>query len=70
MILSVVMLVFIGRNEALTVANTQRDLPIYCVDKAENDKVVAMSFDAAWGNSRLRTAYPQAFRLFRLHKNL
>lgn len=50
MVLSFAILVFIGRNEALTVANTERDLPIYCVDKAENDKVIALSFDAAWGN--------------------
>ena len=70
MTLSVFMLILIGRGEVMTVSNTERDLPIYCVDKGENDKVVAMSFDAAWGNSRLRTAYPQAFRLFCLHKNL
>ena len=50
MILSVVMLILIGRGEVMTVSNTERDLPIYCVDKGENDKVVALSFDAAWGN--------------------
>ena len=43
-------LIFAGKSEVMTVSNTERDLPIYCVDKAENEKVVAMSFDAAWGN--------------------
>ena len=38
-----------GRNKAVTVANSKRDLPIYCVDKGD-EKIVAMSFDAAWGN--------------------
>lgn len=50
MILSVVMLFFVGRNDILTVSNTERDLPIYCVEKGENEKIVALSFDAAWGN--------------------
>ena len=50
MTLSLVMLILIGRREVMTVSNIERDLPIYCVDKGENDKVVAMSFDAAWGN--------------------
>ena len=50
MVLSLVLLVLIGRNETMTVSNTERDLPIYCVDKPETEKIVAMSFDAAWGN--------------------
>lgn len=50
MIAAVALLLAAGRNEVLTVSNAERDLPIYCVDKAENDKTVAMSFDAAWGN--------------------
>ena len=50
MTLSLVMLILIGRREVMTVSNIERDLPIYCVDKGENDKVIAMSFDAAWGN--------------------
>lgn len=33
---------------ALTSARTARELPIYCVDR--EDKVVALTFDAAWGN--------------------
>ncbi len=40
----------IGRNEAMTVSSAKRDLPIYCVQKPENEKIVALSFDAAWGN--------------------
>lgn len=50
MVLSVALLVLIGRNETTTVSNTQRDLPIYCVDKSDDEKVVSLSFDAAWGN--------------------
>lgn len=38
----------VGRNQAVTVSKTQRDLPIYCVDKGEK-KVLSISFDAAWG---------------------
>ncbi|MBO5066570.1 MAG: polysaccharide deacetylase family protein [Clostridia bacterium] len=43
-------LFYIGRNETITVSSAKRDLPIYCVQKPENEKVVALSFDAAWGN--------------------
>ena len=43
-------LLYIGRNNSVTVSGTKRDLPIYCVQKPETEKVVAMSFDAAWGN--------------------
>ena len=43
-------LLYIGRNNSITVSGTKRDLPIYCVQKPEAEKVVAMSFDAAWGN--------------------
>ena len=31
-------------------ANSQRLLPIYCVET--NKKQIAISFDAAWGNSK------------------
>lgn len=43
-------LVYLGKSDILPVSVAKRDLPIYCVQKAEDDKVVAMSFDAAWGN--------------------
>ena len=33
-------------------AATERQLPIYCVQK--DYKVVSLSFDAAWGNVRVR----------------
>lgn len=39
----------VGRNTAVVVTGAPRDLPIYCVDKGE-EKVAAISFDAAWGN--------------------
>lgn len=37
------------KNESITTAAKQKDLPIYCVDKGE-EKIVSISFDAAWGN--------------------
>ncbi len=43
-------LIYIGKNTAVTVSGTKRDLPIYCVEKPETEKTVALSFDAAWGN--------------------
>ncbi len=39
----------VGKNEIQTVSNMDRDLPIYCVDTGE-EKLVSISFDAAWGN--------------------
>ncbi len=32
---------------------TDRQLPVYCVDKAQQ-KVCSVSFDAAWGNEKMR----------------
>lgn len=34
---------------------TDRQLPIYCVDKAQ--KVCSISFDAAWGDGNLRQVH-------------
>ncbi|MBQ4630238.1 MAG: polysaccharide deacetylase family protein [Clostridia bacterium] len=45
-------IVFVNRKEADFVFNNNselNDLPIYCVDKGE-EKICAISFDAAWGN--------------------
>lgn len=50
MISLVISLIYIGRNNTIMVAGTARDLPIYCVQKPENEKVISISFDAAWGN--------------------
>ena len=36
----------------VTTAATQRQLPIYCVQR--DQKVVSLSFDAAWGDGRVR----------------
>ena len=44
-------LVVAGRSRAIYVSNQNRDLPIYCVDKDQNDKKISISFDAAWDNS-------------------
>ena len=43
-------LIFLRSTDAIPTSSAKRDLPIYCVQKAEDDKIVAMSFDAAWGN--------------------
>ena len=45
---------FISQKETQTVSNMNRDLPIYCVDTGE-EKLVSISFDAAWGNGRYGT---------------
>ena len=37
---------------AVSVAGTSRQLPIYCVER--DQKVVSISFDAAWGDARVR----------------
>ena len=37
-------------TKAITTATTPRDIPIYCVEKEE--KIVSISFDAAWGNEQ------------------
>ena len=35
-----------------TSASQQRKIPIYCVDREGQDKKIAISFDAAWGNEQ------------------
>lgn len=39
---------------AVTASVATRQLPIYCVER--DDKTVAISFDAAWGNVIVRLA--------------
>lgn len=36
-----------------TAYTTDRQLPVYCVDK-DQQKICSISFDAAWGNENLR----------------
>ena len=44
------------KRQAISAASpSDRDLPIYCVEKDENDKKIAISFDAAWDNSDTET---------------
>ena len=38
--------------KAVMTATTQRDLPIYCVQK--DSKVCSLTFDAAWGDVKVR----------------
>ena len=46
--------IFCAVNTPATVATSvaTRQLPIYCVDR--DDKVISISFDAAWGDVRVR----------------
>ena len=37
-------LIWVGKSDVVSVSKT------HCVDKAEEDKVLSISFDAAWGN--------------------
>ena len=39
----------VGKNTAVSVNGSSRELPIYCVDKGD-EKIISISFDAAWGN--------------------
>lgn len=51
-------------SKAVSVANvSKRDLPIYYVQKDENDKKISISFDAAWGNDWLlkQKYFPKSF---------
>lgn len=42
----------IGMGKTVTAAAAERDLPIYSVEREE--KVCALTFDAAWGNGTMR----------------
>ena len=57
------MALFTAIPRAITTAATQRDLPIYCVQK--DSKVCALTFDAAWGNAKVRqTLLKRVWRTF------
>ena len=45
-----VVLTFTFVGAGVTMANADRKLPIYCVET--DKKQVAISFDAAWGNTK------------------
>ena len=47
-----VLALFSAIPRAITTAATQRDLPIYCVQK--DSKVCSLTFDAAWGDAKVR----------------
>ena len=54
MILAVVLIFWTVNNPALVGASaSSRQLPVYSVQRDE--KVVALSFDAAWADAKLRT---------------
>ena len=39
--------------KSVNTVTSERDIPIYCVDRSE--KIVSISFDAAWGNEQTNT---------------
>ena len=53
--LLIVVLIFwtVNSPEIVGVSASNRQLPVYCVQR--DDRVVAMSFDAAWGNEDTQT---------------
>ena len=51
-VLTIAIFTAVNLPAAVTTAATARQLPIYCVDRADNK--VAISFDAAWGDVRVR----------------
>lgn len=50
MLLAGMLMKIFGGEYIATVADSDRKLPIYCVDRDDNK--IALSFDAAWGKSR------------------
>ncbi len=46
--------IILGNHQITSVSKTQKDLPIYCVDKGD-EKILSISFDAAWGNEDTQT---------------
>ncbi len=54
LVLAVVLIFWTVNSPAIVgVAASQRELPVYCVKR--DDKVVSLSFDAAWGNEDTQT---------------
>ena len=51
-VLTIAIFTAVNLPAAVTTAATARQLPIYCVDRDDNK--VAISFDAAWGDVRVR----------------
>jgi len=51
-ILALVIFCTVNMPAAVTASVATRQLPIYCVDRSDN--MVAISFDAAWGEVILR----------------
>ena len=46
-----------GAPSIVRTSKTDRELPIYCVQR--DDKCVSLTFDAAWGDVRVRQSYSQ-----------
>jgi hypothetical protein len=45
---------------AVVASATQRQLPIYCVQR--DQKMISISFDAAWGDVIIRSLTPKGYR--------
>ena len=59
MLASALIFAAVNAPTAVTASATQRQLPIYCVDR--DQKVCSISFDAAWGDGIVRLLCLRAF---------
>lgn len=50
--IAIAIIAFVNHPAFVGTSATTRQLPIYCVER--DDKVVALSFDAAWADVRVR----------------
>lgn len=57
---AILMLAVVNLPPALTVSTASRQLPIYCVER--DQKMVSISFDAAWGDVIIRSLRPKGLR--------
>ncbi len=51
---AVAMFWVVSHPAAVGAAAEQRPLPVYCVEVPEGEKQIALTFDAAWGDVRVR----------------
>ena len=52
LVLAALLFAVVNVPAVISVAGTSRQLPIYCVQR--DQKVVSISFDAAWGDAQMR----------------
>ena len=52
LVLAAMMFAVVSVPAAISASGTARQLPIYCVQR--DQKLVSISFDAAWGDAQMR----------------